>query len=345
MRKKILIIGAVPHPNDLRTYGGTTTLMQNFIDNCKDNHNKYQHIDTIKYNNQIEKFIHFVSLFLWGIISSDVIMYNTSLNGAFTLFYHTAPIAFVCRKKVVFRKFGGNFLNQLQECPAKKRLRMVRLLNKASIIYFETKILVNEAPKLFQYPERIHWFPNCRRPSAMNFQPNFKKRFVFVSRMEEEKGVEHLMNVADTLPADYTVHLYGPLIKEEYGNPDYFEGRKAEYHGALKTEGVLNTLKEYDVLVLPSYWQTEGYPGILVEAMSLGMPIIATRIGGIPEMVENGVNGLLVEPHDEKGLREAILSFNKEIYLAMAARSINYFTKHYNSDIINENVYKTMVSL
>lgn len=345
MQKKILVIGAVPHPDDLNTYGGATTLMQNFIDYCDEHHYRYLHIDTLKYKNKFVNLVHFLSLFVWGILTSDIVMYNASVNGAFALFYHTAPIAYFFGKKVVFRKFGGNFLNQLRECRIKKRLRMIELLNRASLIYFETKEMMREAPKLFKHTERIHWFPNCRKPSGINVDKDFNKRFVFISRMEEEKGVEHLMNVADTLPEDYTVHLYGPLIKKEYGNPNYFKGRKAKYRGALKTEGVLSTLKKYDVLVLPSHWQTEGYPGILVEAMSVGMPIIATRIGGIPEMVEDGVNGLLIEPHDEDGLKRAILSVTKENYSAMASRSATYFKENYDSDVVNENVYRTMTSL
>lgn len=345
MKKKILIIGAVPHPDDLRTYGGTTTLMQNFIDYCCEHHYAYRHIDTLKYKNKIANLLHFVTKFIYGLFTSDAVMYNVSVNGAFTLFYHTAPIAYFLGKKVVFRKFGGNFLNQLQECPIKKRLKMVKLLNKASVIYFETKALMSEAPKLFRYPERIKWFPNCRRPAITSSRSEFRKRFVFISRMEEAKGIEHLMNVVDSLPEGYTMHLYGPIIDEKYDRIDYFKGRKAEYRGALKTESVLKTLKEYDVLVLPSHWQSEGYPGIIVEAMSVGLPVISTRIGGIPEMIDDGVNGLLVEPHDENGLRKAMLSFNDETYAQMAKKSVDCFNKKYNSDIINEKVYRTIISL
>lgn len=345
MQKKILIIGAIPHPDDLRTYGGTTTLMQNFLDYCNGHHYRYQHIDTFKYKNKWINLFYFAFAFLWGVLTSKVIMYNVSLNGAFTLFYYTAPFVYALGRKIVFRKFGGNFLNQLQECPPKKRLKMIKLLNQASIIYFETKTLINEAPKLFQHPERIHRFPNCRKPSNLIFKPNFKKRFVFISRMEEVKGVDHLMNVADTLPEEYTIHLYGPLINEKYNDANYFKGRKAQYRGALKTEEVLSTLREYDVLILPSYWKNEGYPGIIVEAMSLGVPVIATCIGGIPEMVEDGLNGLLISPHDEKGLRKAILSINKDNYLAMSTHSADYFEENYNSEVINEKVYKTMISL
>lgn len=342
MAKKILIIGAIPHTNDLKTYGGTTILMKNFLDYCDEHHYKYQHIDTLKYKNKIANLLHFVFLFLWGVLTSKVVMYNVSRNGAFTIYYYTAPFCYRLRRKVVFRKFGGNFLDQLENCPAKKRLKMVKRLDRASILYFETKKLVREAPTLFLHPERIHWFPNCRKFSGKRVEPHFRKRFVFVSRIEENKGVDQLINVADSLPEDYIVHLYGPLIDQKYGNPDYFKGKRAKYCGALKTEDVLDTLKKYNVLVLPTHWITEGYPGILIEAMSLGLPVIATRIGGIPEMIEEGKNGLLVKPADEKDLRDAILSISKEDYPLISAYSTACFEQNYNSDIMNEKVYQAM---
>jgi len=322
--QKILVIGAVPHPDDLKTYGGTTTLMRNFIEFLDERHYNYLHIDTLRYKNRLLNMAYFGAKFLWGLLRCRVVMYNVSYNGAFTMFYHTAPIAYALRRKVVFRKFGGNFLNQLRECPAEKRLRMTKLLNRASLIYFETKILMNAAPKLFQRSERVHWFPNCRKPSAFAADSDFQKRFVFISRVEEVKGIDHLLNVANRLPADYTVHVYGPIIDPKYGDENYFKGTRAEYRGALKTE---------------------GYPGIITEAMSVGLPVIATRIGGIPEMVENGINGILTEPHDEEGLLAAILSIDKNNYKTMSQSARKLFDERYNSDVVNARVYEEILSI
>jgi glycosyltransferase involved in cell wall biosynthesis len=65
-------------------------------------------------------------------------------------------------------------------------------------------------------------------------------------------------------------------------------------------------LPTLDVFVLGSAPRSEGTPTVLIEAMSIGLPVIATRVGGVPELVEDGVTGLLVEPGDVTGMARAI---------------------------------------
>jgi glycosyltransferase involved in cell wall biosynthesis len=65
-------------------------------------------------------------------------------------------------------------------------------------------------------------------------------------------------------------------------------------------------LARTDVVVLPSYW--EGLPVSLIEALSAGKAIVASRVGGNPELVADGVNGLLVPPGDAPALAQALLS-------------------------------------
>ena len=60
----------------------------------------------------------------------------------------------------------------------------------------------------------------------------------------------------------------------------------------------------FDVAVLPSYREAQGLT--ILEAMAMSRPVVASNVGGIPEMIENGVNGLLVPPHDPEALADAI---------------------------------------
>jgi glycosyltransferase involved in cell wall biosynthesis len=77
--------------------------------------------------------------------------------------------------------------------------------------------------------------------------------------------------------------------------------------GPLPRLQVLELFAAADAVVLSSAW--ENFPHVLVEALAVGTPVIATRVGGVPEIVEDGVNGLLVSPGDPEALAGAIRRF------------------------------------
>jgi glycosyltransferase involved in cell wall biosynthesis len=68
-----------------------------------------------------------------------------------------------------------------------------------------------------------------------------------------------------------------------------------------------------DVFVLPSLW--EGVPIALLEAMAAGLPVIATKVGGVPEVVVDGVTGILVPPADPDALAQAIIRVSSDAEL------------------------------
>jgi glycosyltransferase involved in cell wall biosynthesis len=82
---------------------------------------------------------------------------------------------------------------------------------------------------------------------------------------------------------------------------------RVRFAGALPREQVLSLLAAADAVVLASAW--ENFPHVLVEALALGTPAIATRVGGVPEIVEDGVSGLLVPPGDPEALADAVRRF------------------------------------
>lgn len=62
----------------------------------------------------------------------------------------------------------------------------------------------------------------------------------------------------------------------------------------LKPEHRPQLISEYDALVLPTYYDTEGHPGVLIEAMHAGVPVITTQVRTFPELITHGVNGFLL---------------------------------------------------
>ena len=80
--------------------------------------------------------------------------------------------------------------------------------------------------------------------------------------------------------------------------------RIVKYEGWVSGNKKVELLNMADAYILPSY--NEGLPISVLEAMSYELPIISTRVGGIPEILEDGTNGFIMEPGDKKAIKEAI---------------------------------------
>jgi glycosyltransferase involved in cell wall biosynthesis len=92
----------------------------------------------------------------------------------------------------------------------------------------------------------------------------------------------------------------------------------ARFLGPLPRERVLELFRAGDAALLSSSW--ENFPHSVVEALAVGTPMIATRTGGVAEVVTDGVNGLLVEPGDLDALTAAIERFFADGELARKLR-------------------------
>jgi len=144
--------------------------------------------------------------------------------------------------------------------------------------------------------------------------PTGRPLVVFAGRLEPIKGVETIVRAAQRLP-DVTVAVVGdgPLAAElrELANELGVADRVA-FLGRVPS--VPPILAAADVVVLPSF--SEGMPLVVLEALALARPVVASRVGGIPEVVEDGVTGLLVEPGDPEELAVAIERLVKDPALA-----------------------------
>ena len=101
---------------------------------------------------------------------------------------------------------------------------------------------------------------------------------------------------------------------------------------------ILDYLEEAAVFALPSL--SEGRPRVLIEAMACGLPVVATNVGGVPEVVVDGVNGLLVPPRDEKALAEAIEHVFNDIDFQKRASAENMkVATEYLPSVIGQRIY------
>ncbi len=122
-------------------------------------------------------------------------------------------------------------------------------------------------------------------------------------------------------------------------------GDIVEYGGWVSGKDKACRLAQCDAFILPSYF--EGMPVCILEAMSYGKPVIATRVGGIPDIISDGVNGILVNPGDVKALTEALnyALDNKEAMRHMGEESLSRIAAYLPSSVCArlESVYRHML--
>lgn len=133
-------------------------------------------------------------------------------------------------------------------------------------------------------------------------------RVVNIARHDPVKGIDLLLEAMALLPEDVILTQYGsgPQTAElaaQLGRLGVED--RVHLEGALWTDRAADRICDHDVFVLPS--RTEGVPVSVMEAMLAGVPVIATDVGGVTELVTDDVTGLVVPPEDPASIAAAIL--------------------------------------
>jgi glycosyltransferase involved in cell wall biosynthesis len=148
----------------------------------------------------------------------------------------------------------------------------------------DVSVLPNPAPAVLQLERR----------------PHDGVVLAFAGRFGPQKALDVLFAAVERVP-EVRLRVAGAGVLEDEPPSN------AELLGSLPREQVLRVFAEADASVLSSSW--ENFPHTVVESLAVGTPVIATRVGGVPEVVEDGVNGLLVPPGDVEALAGAIRRF------------------------------------
>ncbi len=191
----------------------------------------------------------------------------------------------------VCTRYGADHLRTLAETPSKVRL-----------VYHGLDLSRFASPG-----------PRGHGPDGSD--PNAPVHLITVGRAVEKKGLDILLDAFAKLPAglnwQWTHVGGGALLKDLKAQAASLrlEGH-INWRGALPQEEVINLYREADLFVLPcrvaADGDRDGLPNVLVEAQSQGLACVSTPVSGVPELVENEVNGLLVEPDDAEALAAAL---------------------------------------
>jgi glycosyltransferase involved in cell wall biosynthesis len=193
----------------------------------------------------------------------------------------------------------------------------------------------------------VYVVPNFKELSDMLIekQDNDKIRFVFLSRLIQEKGVGIIIEAARQLGVDgFEIDFYGSQSLQY--NKDYFDKLNlpnVKYKGFLNLESEQGyaILASYDIMLFPTYFEGEGFPGVLIDAFVAGLPIIASDFHANPEIVINGENGVIIEPNNIEALKVVMNQFISKKYdlNVMKARAKESAAKFAVQNVLNDNVF------
>lgn len=179
------------------------------------------------------------------------------------------------------------------------------------------------------------------------FQPSERKsdaiHILFLSRIEVEKGIFEFLRAIPKI-----LEKYPNLIIDIAGNGDaYLEVKNSniarefknniKFHGYILGEEKTKLFQQASIYVFPSY--TEGCPVSVLEAMAIGIPIIYTDVGALPELLEDQINGLVIPIKEVEPISDSIfyLLQNEELRKMMGKKNTEKAVKEFSIEkIFNE---------
>jgi glycosyltransferase involved in cell wall biosynthesis len=184
---------------------------------------------------------------------------------------------------------------------------------------FAGQVAVNTGVPAARVVPIQNFLPDAEVTSAAPPNGEGTPRFFIASRLEAVKGIRQLLEVFVNSAGELgTLVIAGAGGDLEGEVQDAAAASDAvEYLGRISRERVMSELRRSRAALVPSLWD-ENNPMSLLEARAAGIPVVATAVGGLSEMVEDGVDGFLVPPGDIQALRAAVAALAQSPELAMS---------------------------
>jgi len=275
---------------------------------------------------------------IYRLIKCNVLVYLPERNNLKYLFPFIYIICKLKGIKIVYLVVGGWLDDYLHS----KQL-VIFMLSEIKGIFTESNQLTNNL-KDHHNLQNVITFPNFR---MHNFIPSFNQnadafKIVYMARIFKEKGVDVVFRLAEHIQKKLgtehpiSIDFYGPIQVDE---DSYFreELRKysfVSYKSVLEPDHIYETLEQYDLLVLPSRYSNEGFPGTIMDAYISGIPVIISNWMFMPEYVENGSSGYIFDLNKEEDFYSLVDSlYNDRMKLLKMKHSAFEKSKEYSSEV------------
>lgn len=249
----------------------------------------------------------------------DVVFYVPAQSNLKWIFPIIFLLAKLSRTEVLYFVVGGWLVEFLQNKPLHRMF-----LKRIKCIFPETQMMCNGLRNSYNI-NNVQTFPNFRNTDyipVVNESTNEDTlKLVFMARVNKFKGYDVIFSFAEyalSSNLNVLVDFYGPIAFDDVEdfNTKVQRYSNVSYKGALRPEDISETLSHYDILLLPTRYYTEGFPGSIMDAYIAGLPVIVTNWMHSHEFVVDGETGYIVPFHDPQS------DFNEKIHFLYNDREL-----------------------
>jgi glycosyltransferase involved in cell wall biosynthesis len=332
--------GYDPEQNDGQTI--KTRMVRNVFESITD-------VQVTWFDTQKIKFNYLFSYFsiVNQAVKSDRIVMLPGKNGLFFIFPLLYLISILKNSKVIYIVIGGWL-----PIVTNKSFIISWLLRKIDKIMVETQTMKKdlEIQKFKNISVLNNFRPLVDLPQEQPTSEEITFKVVFVSRILKEKGIYELIKAVDILSEklDICCDFYGPLDPEdkEAFLSQIDNSKKCEYRGVLEPNKVVSEIQRYDLFVFPTYYHGEGFPGVLIDAMNAGIPVLASNWRYNPDIIKDSFNGFLYQYNNFDQLVEKIrfCAHNRGLLHNMKQNCLSE-SKKYDMNYAKNEIFRTIYAV
>lgn len=345
---KVLVIG----PSLYKSKGGMATVIKGIADDAElnskfdiDIHASYIDGNTVKrlvYS--IYAFLSFLQKYKkYNVFHIHMASYGSTFRKGYYVRFLKKR-----QKKVILHIHGAEYILFYNNLHMKKKVIVQNIWMRADTVLVLSEQWKKEFEEIFNHPHivvvhngiAVEQFEQakCKINQGRN-------SFLLLGRLSHRKGVydiiEAVKGVKETHP-NIKVYMAGDGEIEKVRHKVLEEGVEdnIDVVGWVDFNGKIELLKKVIAILLPSY--NEGLPMAILEGMAAGKVIISTNVGGIPEAVSNEENGIIIEPGNIEGLKEALIKvmdnekFSRNCMQENIKKVNRYYSQKHMHDLLSD---------